>query len=469
VHVFILQYHLNQIFLNNLKMGRRIKRSVSYLLIFGLLVHKRNSVRGFSSIHGGMKDVSRHICSPARSRDALCVMGWVQDSSGEWEWEEDDPNYSPPVEVATMVTNFDQEESREAFVSAVPESQAAPKLPSGTFAPKQSLGQNFLQDGNTIIKIVKAFEKDAKETISNGINGVMIDSESPGIRAIELGPGAGALTGPLVATFGSEIQAIEIDPRSVELLGKTYPHLRVTHMDVMQVDYPLMAKEEGGPLSVVGNLPYYITSQILFALADASHFGAVRSATVTMQWEVAQRIVASTKTKDYGILSVVFQLYADCQLHFKIPPTVFYPKPKVDSALIGLRFIGPDALRRRLAGVSPTNLRRVVTTTFQQRRKTVRNTLKKIAIEICGGDKDAANELLSKKPVLPKSVMDAQKRGDRFAMTQSLPDDWLRMRPEELSAGQFVEITRLLFGSTDELGLEFERKVWRKLKHGSNE
>ena len=83
---------------------------------------------------------------------------------------------------------------------------------------------------------------------------------------------------------------------------------------------------------VIGNLPYYITSQILFALADASHFGAVYCATVTMQWEVGQRMVAPTSTKDYGILSVVFQLYADVNCHFKIPPTVFYPKPKVDSA-----------------------------------------------------------------------------------------------------------------------------------------
>ena len=71
------------------------------------------------------------------------------------------------------------------------------------------------------------------------------------------------------------------------------------------------------------------TPQILFALADASHFGAVHSATVTMQWEVAQRMVAKPCTKDYGILSVIFQLYAEMKLHFEIPPTVFYLQPKV--------------------------------------------------------------------------------------------------------------------------------------------
>ena len=387
--------------------------------------------------------------------------GWVQGTDGEWEWEEEDPNYVRPADAIAADVNIAVSIEEEPFGYTVPGSQAAPKLPSGTFRPKQSLGQNFLQDGNTIIKIVKAFEKDAKETINT-------EEVKAGMRVVELGPGAGAITGPLVETFGDDLQCIEIDPRSVELLGRVHPNLRVTHMDVLQVDYPSMAKIEGGPLSVVGNLPYYITSQILFALADASHFGAVRSATVTMQLEVAQRIVASLKSKDYGILSVVFQLYADCQLHFKIPPTVFYPKPKVDSALIGLRFIGPMALRRRLAGVNPTHLRRVVTTTFQQRRKTVRNTLLKLATEICEGDKDAARAILDQTPSLPKSILRAQEEGDKFSMTQALPEDWLKKRPEELTAGQFIEITRLLFGSQNSEEIEFEKKVWRKLKHGSN-
>ena len=78
---------------------------------------------------------------------------------------------------------------------------------------------------------------------------------------------------------------------------------------------------------MIGNLPYYITSQILFTLAD--HSASVRSAVVTMQWEVAQRLVAKPRTKDYGILSVVFQLYAAPRVAFKIPPSAFYPAPKV--------------------------------------------------------------------------------------------------------------------------------------------
>lgn len=201
--------------------------------------------------------------------------GWVQRDDGEWEWQEDDPNYEPPI--ATTTTTAVQPE----------ESSATPTLPSGSFRPKQSLGQNFLKDGNTVAKMLRAFHQDATLT----------RQEDPKV-IIELGPGAGALTDPLVKTYGTDVlQCIEVDPRSVELLQEKHPSLTVHYEDVLQVDYPQMAESQGQPLIIVGNLPYYITSQILFALADASHLGAVDCATVTMQWEVAQRMVAPTRCK----------------------------------------------------------------------------------------------------------------------------------------------------------------------------
>ena len=156
-------------------------------------------------------------------------------------------------------------------------------------------------------------------------------------------------------------------------------------------------------------------------------------------------------------MSVVFQTYAEVKCHFKIPPTVFYPKPKVDSALVGLHFLGPAKLRRRLAGVDPADFRRVITTSFQQRRKTIRNSLKKLdGIDL---------ERLDAPPLpLPLSVQEARDQGDAFALTQELPENWLSKRPEELTPGQFVEVARLLYGDTamDDLG----NKVWRKAKHG---
>jgi ribosomal RNA small subunit methyltransferase A len=380
------------------------------------------------------------------SRPLQKLFGWVQDKEGEWAWKEDDKSYVPAATTTVSLA----------------ETTATPKLPSGSYRPKQSLGQNYLRDGNTVNKILRAFHADAirdRPTVGN---------------VVELGPGAGALTDKLVETYGTDIfQCIEIDQRSVGLLTDKHPNLRIQHADVLQVNYPELAKQEGQPLAVVGNLPYYITSQILFALADASHSGAVDCATVTMQWEVAQRMVAKTETKDYGILSVVFQLYADTNCHFKIPPTVFYPKPKVDSALVGLHFLGPVRLRQRLAGVDPVNLRRVVTTSFQQRRKTVRNSLKKLARDLCQGDADQARELLDAPPLpLPWSVRQAMEAGDAFAKTQELPANWASMRPEELSSGQFVELTRLFYGPADGNDKEpanLGSKVWRKLKHGSSE
>lgn len=382
---------------------------------------------------------SYHITIQPTFRD-----GWVQGIDGEWEWEDDDPNVVRSTSTADVSTT-------EATISFVL-STATPQLPSGKLAPKQSLGQNFLKDGNTVAKIIRAFDDDAKQHETR--------CGKPLKSIIELGAGAGALTNKLVEKYGTDIlTCIEIDPRSIEILKDRYPDLSVLHKDVLQVNYPELSQEKKQPLVIIGNLPYYISSQILFALADASHFGAVDMATVTMQWEVAQRMVAPTSCKDYGILSVVFQTYADVNCHFKIPPTVFYPIPKVDSALVGLHFLGPSKIRERFAGVQPKDFRTVVTTAFRQRRKTIRNTLKKLP----GVD---AEQLDCAPLPLPESISEAKRKGDKFAAEQELPHDWSRKRPEQLTPGQFVEITRLIFGDNRSDNAKLGRKVWRKLKHG---
>lgn len=124
---------------------------------------------------------------------------------------------------------------------------------------------------------------------------------------------------------------------------------------------------------------------------------------------------------------------------------------------MGLHFLGPTKLRQRLAGVDPVDFRTVVTTAFRQRRKTIRNSLKKL--------EGIETEQLDVPPLpLPDSIREMQAEGDAFALKQELPEDWGSKRPEQLSPGQFVEITRLIYGTrqSEELG----RKVWRKLKHG---
>lgn len=446
--------------------------------------------------------LSNRISFSRKRRRILILNGWIQ-RNGEWLWEEEDnvvAASSSSAAVSTATIRIADDSSTNSLLDA----RATPTLPSGQFRPKQSLGQNYLRDGNTVAKIVKAFVKDATSTLKQDYDQRISINTSTGddtnintsdLRAVELGPGAGALTDVLLPVLGTNgLQCIEIDDRSVSLLQNKHPKLRIVHADVLQVNYPELAISEGGPLSIIGNLPYYITSQILFALADASHSDSVRSATVTMQWEVGRRIVAPTRTKDYGILSVVFQLYADCHIHFKIPPTVFYPQPKVDSVLVGLHFLGPSRLKQRLAGVRPTNLRSVVTTAFRQRRKTVRNGLKPLAMSVFGGDGEKVRQFFECKPMpLPGIVLEAIHNGDAFALRQELPEEWASMRPEELSPGQFVEITRMLFGtgpasmsamvkveeeeededSFDNLDSDWDNdtnelgsKVWRKLKHG---
>ena len=195
-------------------------------------------------------------------------------------------------------------------------------LPPGEHKPKQSLGQNYLSDQNYVVKICDAFE----------------DSSEGGHRVVEIGPGMGALTRVLVRKY-PKMTAVEIDQRSVGFLRDKLPELNVIHKDVLEFDWAQLAADKGGKINVVANLPYHITSQVLFSLAD--NYKAIEKAVVTMQWEVAERVTAQPNNKDYGIPSVVFQLYGSTRMNFKIPPKVFFPVPKVDSALVTIDFSKP--------------------------------------------------------------------------------------------------------------------------------
>ena len=226
--------------------------------------------------------------------------------------------------------------------------------------------------------------------------------------------------------------------------------MQVLESDVLQVDYRAVANLRGGPLVIVGNLPYYITSQILFSFVDCAP--VVRRAVVTMQWEVAQRLVAKPRTSDYGILSVVFQLYAKPTVAFKIPPTVFYPQPKVDSALCVIDF-SPS---REPFPCAAADLRRIITTSFQQRRKMLRQSLKPLLKEAAETRAAAAAE----------AGDGLEEEGTKAAVTPMLlPEEWGMRRPEELKPEEFLELTLLVFGPRVERA-EDETRVWRHAKHG---
>lgn len=253
------------------------------------------------------------------------------------------------------------------------------------FRPKQSLGQNFLHDPNMAEKIVGTLNAPSDAHV------------------VEVGAGTGELT-ELLAERYEHLTAIEIDERAVEVLRQKQPDLDVRHEDILETDWPALAAEEEGPLYVISNMPYYLTSELLFALLEnRTH---IAEAVLTMQEAVAERLVAEPRTKAYGILSVLLQLFAAPELCYSVPPQVFTPQPDVSSAVIRLTFHADDGPE----DLSLDDVRPYVRAAFNQRRKMLRNSLSAWV-------KDQGIDL---------------------------PNDWGRKRAEALSPDDFAELARVL-------------------------
>jgi 16S rRNA (adenine1518-N6/adenine1519-N6)-dimethyltransferase len=205
-----------------------------------------------------------------------------------------------------------------------------------------------------------------------------------GDSILEIGPGRGAITRPLSAQAG-RLLAIEIDrDLASDLEAAALPNVTVVTSDVLSVDLvPILTQWLGAPPSsanqirVVGNLPYNISSPILFALIElASKTHGVRDATLMLQKEVADRLVARVGTGEYGVLTVLTGLNADVTRVLSLPPGAFRPQPKVHSAVVRLTFRQPDV------DIADQQLFvRMVRTMFTQRRKTLSNALKPFAVE----------------------------------------------------------------------------------------
>ncbi|MEE9187289.1 MAG: 16S rRNA (adenine(1518)-N(6)/adenine(1519)-N(6))-dimethyltransferase RsmA [Bacteroidota bacterium] len=219
--------------------------------------------------------------------------------------------------------------------------------------PRKQLGQHFLVDVNVARKIIRALDVHPEEVI------------------LEIGPGCGALT-RFLRDQAKRLILVELDARLVASLRSDYQveTTRILHQDFLDFDLRRASREYKRKLRVVGNLPYNITSPILFKLIDACD--VVQNAVVMIQLEVAERIVARPHTKDYGILSVFCQFYSKPTLLFKVSPNAFSPRPKVYSGLLDL-----DFSRRPSHALKDERLfRKVVRSTFGKRRKTLLNSLK---------------------------------------------------------------------------------------------
>ena len=245
---------------------------------------------------------------------------------------------------------------------------------------KKHLGQHFLNDENIAHNIVKALlEKDASTTV------------------IEIGPGTGVLTQFMLPELKSFF-ALDVDQESVDFLKQKYPYKadRVLFADFLQTD---LVKLAGNKFNVIGNFPYNISSQIMFkVLEEREHIDYVVG---MFQKEVAERLAEKPGTKTYGILSVLLQAFYEIEYLFTVHENVFTPPQKVKSAVIRLT---RNAVKK--LDCDEVLFKNVVKTTFNQRRKTIRNSI---------------------KPILKETKIE---------------HPFLDKRPEQLSVVQFVELTR---------------------------
>ncbi len=214
--------------------------------------------------------------------------------------------------------------------------------------PRKRFGQHFLTDQTAIAGIVAAIGPQTDDVM------------------VEIGPGLGALTTPLLAVLG-HLHVIEIDRDIVERLRRAYPpeRLSVHAGDVLEFDFSALP----GGLRVVGNLPYNISTPLLFHLARSAE--RIRDMHFMLQKEVVERMVASPGGGAYGRLSVMLQYRFDMELLLAVAPEAFSPPPQVDSAVVRLR----PRPRAQLTAKSEASLAQVVRRAFAQRRKTLRNAL----------------------------------------------------------------------------------------------
>ena len=224
------------------------------------------------------------------------------------------------------------------------------------FAFQKKFGQNFLIDGRVLEKIMDAADIGAEDFV------------------LEIGPGIGTMT-QYLAERARQVMAVEIDRNLIPILSETlsdYDNVEILNADILKIDLrkTVEEKNQGKPIKVVANLPYYITTPIIMELFESEI--PVDNITVMVQKEVADRMQAQPGTKDYGALSLAVQFYAEPYIVANVPPNCFMPRPKVGSAVIRLtRHQNPpvEVKNKKL-------LFQLIRASFNQRRKTLQNGIK---------------------------------------------------------------------------------------------
>ena len=226
--------------------------------------------------------------------------------------------------------------------------------------PRKRLGQSFLEDRNITSKIVKIADIRKEDTV------------------VEIGAGVGIMTG-LLAVKARRVIALEVDPRLVAVLQevlKDHANVEISRTDVLKYDFSL-ACQESGKLKVVGNIPYNISSQILFHLLGYRH--CIAYMVLMLQKEMADRIIAPVGTREYGVPSVVLSMYSIVSHEMTVPPKCFYPQPKVMSSVLKI------VMRQKpLVDLKDDDFfRKIVKIAFSKRRKTLLNNLRGANLPFC--------------------------------------------------------------------------------------
>ena len=257
------------------------------------------------------------------------------------------------------------------------------------FAFQKKFGQNFLIDSHVLDKIIAAAGITGEDCV------------------VEIGPGIGTLTQYLAET-AREVIYVEINRMLIPILEETlaeYDNVTVINQDILKVDLEqLVAEHNGGrPVKIVANLPYYITTPLLFYFLDHREYWS--EMVIMVQKEVAERVVASPGGKDYGVLTLMTAFDADAEILLHVPASAFEPRPSVDSAV--LRLVRRDA--PPFAVTDKKAFRSLVKAGFGQRRKTLSNALKNSGLF---PEKTAASSLLE------KCGIDGGRRGETLSFEE---------------------------------------------------
>lgn len=312
---------------------------------------------------------------------------------------------------------------KHTSLRAKPHSEHTQVSSEERITPRKELGQNFLRDGNIARNIVRALDAQPQDTI------------------IEVGPGEGALTQLLLETQITRCIAVEFDKRAVEMLGAKFSQemsssrLHIVHSDILKTSIAGLLQDSGNQRTkLIGNIPYYITSDILFWLFDEwarmliAGSQAPERAVIMMQKEVAERIVAKQRTKDYGILSVASLLVSEPKILFHVSPSCFFPPPKVTSSVVEFR------MKSRMEdAVAFRETQPLVRAAFNQRRKMLSNALHSTLLKVCAAYK-AASTIADTELTPTQIIALAEERGMAY----------FRKRAEELLPNDFIALAAFL-------------------------